>query len=557
MDELEAANADVKAAFSRILAAKRASLSSYLPDDSPVQTTLNGKSDVSHYPDVLSDLSSSKAVLAEGALNVHIGASNLTTSRGSSSSSDNVSEDQDRPGSKAFPIVHADASLHADVNLDAIIRGPKVSVDAVDVPSTASSEDGEDLDLAEDDEEIQTSCRARKVAVSDSSEEDMHDNDDDNSSMDDNRDVDHVSFQSVDRLGEPQEVDNSDGGVGFHNTLATDAGILDVAQYNDAMPFVQDSVPDNAENHETVVPLSEGGTCSPHRNRNSSQTVIPSPGRSLTDETGISFLERGSGAKQRGERITRRMKGRSGRNSEKDSTTGTSTKYNEQPGEFESSSSTAISRDKNDHKQTSWGISQPIEQVNEIVEPGVKAFSQKSMSLGTWTTIGASSPLPDAESTIMIDELQSSSPRPHSQTNTGNSKFNPRSTDNDPLFILTESQPPFPYSQWPSNLEDHRASNDSEDEQKVHASIRSGSQPKTIQPPKYRRLTDIANQHAFFSTSTPKMRPTRSSGNKLADMYGRFGAEEIESDSDAESDSDSDAQADSHIPKSRIAGQTG
>ena len=591
MDELEAANADVKAAFSRILAAKRVSLSSSLVDNSLVQhsknadvpargqharhpetvtlqTTLNGKRDASYRPNALSELSGSKAVPAEGASNT--GISDHTT-RSSSRSSDKVREDQSQLGSTPFPIVPVDASLHANVDLDAIIRGPKVPVDAVgDIQSAASSEDEQDLDLAEDEEEVHTSRHVRGIAASNSSETDIQDDDDDSGSVDDNHrpllgmdsrgssfshpDGDHVSFQPVDL--EIQGADNSDEGVGSHTDLAADTGMFNAADNNDATLSVQDTVISDAENDETVAPSSgdTGVTSSPHPSRNSSQTVLPSPGRSLTDETSISLPERGSGAKQGGEGIIRRMKGRSGRQSEKDSTAGSLTKYNGQPGEFQlDSSSTIIPMDETNRKQASGGISQLIQQqVNKTVELGAKTFSQKSMSLDTWTTIKASSP---PESTIMIDELRSSSPYSHSQANRGNSNPKPRSTNgNDPLFILTASQPPFPYSQWPNSPENRSALNDSEDEQEVHASIQPRSQPKTSQPPKYRRLTEIANQHAFFSTSTPKTRPARSSSNKLADMYGRSRAEEIESDSDTETDSDSDAQVDSHIPKSRIAG---
>jgi hypothetical protein len=531
---------------------------------------LNGKSHTSQYSDVVSEPSSSRALPADRALKARDGASDLTTNCSSSRSSSGESEDQNRLGTSSLPIVPVDTSLYADVDLDALIRGPKVSVNTIaDVPSTASSEDEQGLDLAEDDEEIQTSRRGRRIAAFESSEEDVDDDDDNSGSMDNNQhpslsmdsrdsypshpDEDYISFQLVDRLGKSQEVDNS-GDVAFHAALAADTAMFHLADHNDATPPALACVPDTAEHDSAVVQLSESRTCVADLVQ-PPQTEIPVPGRSPREESSISCPESGSGEKQRGEGIIRRMKGRSGRCSGKDPAAGTPTKYDGQPGhpgEFEPDLSTAISMDENSHKQRDR--CQPVQQqANEVVKPGAEAFSQNSMSLDTWTILRASSPIPDAESTIMIDELRSSSPGSHSQVNTGNSNSNPTLTNgNDPLFILTESQPPFPYSQW-SSPKDYRASNDSEDEQEVHAAIQQ-LQPKTVQPPKYRRLTDIASQHGFFSTSTPKLRPARSSSNKLADMYGRSGADEIESDSDTESDSDSEAQVDSHIPKSRIAG---
>jgi hypothetical protein len=584
-DELEAANADVKAAFSRILAAKRASLSSSLADHSLIQhsestdvphkgqlirhsetatpqPTLNGKNDISQYSDVVSDPSSSRTVIAEGVLKARGGVSNLTISRSSSGSSDDESEDQNRLGPTQSPIVPVDALQYADLDLDALIRGPKVSAKVIaDLSSTGSSED-EGLDLAEDDEERQTSRPARKIVASDSSEDTDDDDDDDDRcpspSMDSRGsspqpDVDNISFQLVDRLGRSQEIDNS-GDVAFHAALAADTAMFKLADHNDATLSVLDPVPDAADNDATLVQSSEGGTplADPvHPMHGSQQTEIPSVPQSPPVGTSITFPESGSAEKQRREGIIRRMKGRSGRYSERDSAAGTPRKYNgQQPEELDPDSAIAISMDGNGHKQGDRSLSQQVQgQANGII-----TSAEKSMSLDTWTTLRASSPLPETESTIMIDELRSSSPGSQSQLIPGklNSKP-PLTSSDDPLFILTESQPPFPYSQW-SNPEDHQASNDSEDEQEVQASVQSQSQAKTTQPPKYRRLTDIAGHRSFFSTPSQNLRPTRSSSNKLADMYGRTGVEEIESASDSDSDSDAQVPVRSHIPKSRIAG---
>jgi hypothetical protein len=222
------------------------------------------------------------------------------------------------------------------------------------------------------------------------------------------------------------------------------------------------------------------------------------------------------------------MKGRSGKYSDKDSVAGTST---------------VISMDENGQTQVD------PQQTHDNAMVTIEGSPDKTMSMAAWTTLRASSPPPDVESTIMIDELQSSSPG--SQVNVKNLILTPPSSHH-PLFILTESQPPFPYSQWNGDgPDDNQDSNDSEDED-GHASRHSQSQSKTVQPP-YRKLTDIANQH--FPTLKLNIRPALSPGNKLENMYGISG--EVDSDSDTESDTDSDVpvtQKSSHIPKSRIAG---
>lgn len=565
-NELEAANADVKAAFSRILAAKRASLSSSSADHYLVQHSekidlphegltirhsevaisqpaLKGKSNISHHSDVVSEPSSSRAVIAEEASKAH-DASHLTTSRSSSGSPDDEYEDLNRLGPTMLPIVSAVASP-SDVDLDALIRGPKIYVKAIaDVPSTEGSENGQGSDLVEDDEEEQTSRRARRIVAADSSEEADTDGDDDDGhsllsmnsqgSSSPHPDLDHISFQLVDRLEKSQEVDNS-GDVAFHAALAADIAVFKLADHNDATVSMVDYVPETADNGAAVVRSSQGSTRPVNRLHNSPPTSPhPSP---------------------RVEGIIRRMKGRSGKHAERDFVFGIPIKFNGQPQEFDHDSSTARSVDKNNHKRSDQSIFQPVqEQAGKIITIEAEASSQKSMSLDTWTTLRASSP-PDAES-IMIDELRSSSPGSHSQVMTGKRNSNaPSKSKGDPLFVLTKSQPPFPYSQW----NNAHASNDSEDEEEVQASIQAQSQPKTTQPkatqpPKYRRLTDIAGQRPIFSTPNPNLRPAHSSSYKLADMYGRSGVEEIESDTDTDSDSDAQVPVNSHIPKSRIAG---
>jgi len=133
----------------------------------------------------------------------------------------------------------------------------------------------------------------------------------------------------------------------------------------------------------------------------------------------------------------------------------------------------------------------------------------------------------------------------------------------DPLFILTESQPPFPYSQW--NSVEHFGESplqgvpripsptESADEEEVEVSVKSVPRNQKSRAP-YRKLTDITSQQTLFSTPA-LLRPASfpSLRNKLNDLYGRDGQEE-ESDPESDSGSDADGEAKSHIPKSRRAG---
>lgn len=169
-------------------------------------------------------------------------------------------------------------------------------------------------------------------------------------------------------------------------------------------------------------------------------------------------------------------------------------------------------------------------------------------SLNTWETLKLSSPSNDAESPSMRDELLSSSfgaskhPSQRSPT-----------TVNEPLFLLTESQPPFPFSQWDNSIPPGSA-NDSEDEQEVEASIKS-SRPTQGTASSYRRLTDIASQRLLFSTP-PVFQPARfpSSKGKLDDLYGTTREDEDEDEDDSSSDEEAN---DSHIPQLRRAGKLG
>lgn len=210
--------------------------------------------------------------------------------------------------------------------------------------------------------------------------------------------------------------------------------------------------------------------------------------------------------------------------------------------------------------------------------PATPSSIIQSQSLDTWTTLTQSSPHAEPESSLMVDQLQSSSPS-HSRVpspveeHPAHDQFDPadttlnadRTLEANPLFILTESQPPFPYSQWAETqieepeddepLDDHKSASPTEDEEDEVASTVDARPKSASTASSYRRLTDIASQHTLFSTpvsSRPAFAPVVK--GKLNEMYGKAMEDEDDDDDESGSDSDSDAEETSHIPKSRRAG---
>ena len=182
-------------------------------------------------------------------------------------------------------------------------------------------------------------------------------------------------------------------------------------------------------------------------------------------------------------------------------------------------------------------------------------------SLNTWEVLNDSSSLVGDITMMMEDELQSS---PSAQTpfpkiangqSTKESEHDPASQDNgpeEPLFILTQSQPGFPYSQWATGHGPESA-NDSEDEEEVAAVVKP-QLARQMASHSFRRLTDITASQQLFQAPI-KMQPSQlaSSKDTSNDPYGRKGKESESEESDTESDSDEDTPT--HIPKERRAGR--
>ncbi|KAK0461224.1 uncharacterized protein EV420DRAFT_187276 [Desarmillaria tabescens] len=187
----------------------------------------------------------------------------------------------------------------------------------------------------------------------------------------------------------------------------------------------------------------------------------------------------------------------------------------------------------------------------------------RRQSLDTWEILKTSSPNTDADSSLNYDELVSMNQDELTSSTPNDRRLAPQVTKrqtadssdlhdsqptDDPLFLPSESQRPFPYSQYQAGTDDQVDANDSDDEDEVEATVKSGPD---VTASSFRRLTDIGSQRSFFSSQTPGWQKADFSRPTLQDLYGN--GPEDESDSSDE-DNDSGDEKTSHIPQSRRAG---
>lgn len=185
--------------------------------------------------------------------------------------------------------------------------------------------------------------------------------------------------------------------------------------------------------------------------------------------------------------------------------------------------------------------------VSSLRDPTPKSATDEPPS--AWTVL-KETPLKEtpSNSSMMVDELHSSPMTTQGRDpSTGGAQTGNCAHRENPLFILTESQVPFPYSQ--RETPGKRASpKGSEDE--VEAETFVQPTPGRATAP-YRKLTEIASEHSKFMT--PSLRPASFPSTRQLLDYGTPLAHEVD-DIDTEDTSDSDAGGGSHIPKGRRAG---
>ncbi|KAJ3733475.1 hypothetical protein DFJ43DRAFT_1153094 [Lentinula guzmanii] len=178
-----------------------------------------------------------------------------------------------------------------------------------------------------------------------------------------------------------------------------------------------------------------------------------------------------------------------------------------------------------------------------------------------WVTLhaGPSSPA-DPESSRGSDELHSSPERERASPT-----VQPDVDPEAPLFIASESQINFPYSQFQDIDADSdngaadapvsvsRLEEDSEEEDEVQHTITPITPRQTRRTSTaYRGLSEIASQNKFFTGFHPNLVATSTPHNSKEDLYGPLS----QAYNDDVSDSGSESEAEkSHIPKARRAGK--
>lgn len=185
-------------------------------------------------------------------------------------------------------------------------------------------------------------------------------------------------------------------------------------------------------------------------------------------------------------------------------------------------------------------------------------------SVPGWTTL---TPVPpEHDSSIVRDELTLSSPlsrksgankkgvKKTMKQSTGRTNESlPITSSDNPLFVPSASQLPYPYSQK-LHVKELPAVDRSDSESEVTNSPTNGRTPHT-----YRRLSEIHDKKLFTRRSSLNIAESKSSKTDgTISLYGKNGkrGDDVgdESDSDSDSDSDPELKISSHIPKARMAG---
>ena len=191
--------------------------------------------------------------------------------------------------------------------------------------------------------------------------------------------------------------------------------------------------------------------------------------------------------------------------------------------------------------------------VKNALETKKSAISDAEQSLASWAVLEGNS-LAESETLKMVDELRYSPDMPDfptpAQRPISSTVVNGVSKAPDALFLHSESQQSFPYSQYPKFSQEPPGSEDEEDE--VQASVIK-PQMTTKSSSKFRSLTEIASQPALFTTmNLTKINNTK---EEAMNLYGRTSKDEEESEDSDTSESDAGVKAQtSHIPLSRRAG---
>lgn len=511
-----------------------------------------------------------------------------------SDGSDDSSDDEYLRQANELSSISHDPKFLEELNLEDLIRGPiSAAAQIADLDSSDNSEDdegeNEENQVLEEDEPKVPRRSQNFSGVLDSSDEADSGVDEALSTTEEpptpndaplQRDLDsgtdHVSFQNVDRTGESQEVDRS-ADIAFGAALEMDTAMMDPAAvppstYSDSETEAVQSLAPSSQGAVLVktagaTPLNRTSLSALPAGPSATQPLVSTPLTGLRDSP--SAHDTRDDPKPAG--MIQRMKTRNGKTPTSERNLETQTMAHTPHTRFSQASqsvrdSVARRTRAATRRETLGTMTPPVSsgRQSRLILPAsqstedlnVASTSETVMSLDAWATLKPSSPMLDADATMMVDEL-ASSPSHHDHVDVNNPNENKYSQDGpaeDPLFIQSESLLPFPYSQRNAeSQEEFHQKPDKNNKINTLSQGKSRDKLKQRQSLRYRRLTDITSDHGFLSSTPTNLRATRSStaAQRATDMYGR--KDEIESESDSDS-GNSDAREESHIPKSRMAG---
>ena len=472
--------------------------------------------------------------------------------------------------SSISPLLHG-TSLYAKMDLDAIVRGPTVSISAANIAFSETSEEEDGQDLEEDEDDVKQNARHIRSRLAGSSSEEEDSDDGSNANHNDVDDpprsmasplldtsTERFSFRGAGCFDEAHKMDTT-GDAAFRDAMTADSAILEVTDLTSTSAesgvcMVPSSI---SRPQSPVTPTSASaptGTGTPAlptqiieeslEARNSDQAI---DGHPAPAEPGQMKREaRGSKGKTMGLATPESGKGKREANSNQSDSIARRTRKASRLHTLSSlvppSLPNVPGRQSRTIKRSNTFQAKATsdETASKLREPGAATG---------WTVLPASSPVLEGES-MLVDELQSSSPGSRVGEEGVKGAVNGHGRKQDPLFLHSASQPSFPYSQWTGGesqrTEHDSIVNDSEVEMPGEAMQRP---EKSKGGDMYRGLTEIASKGKIF---TPPTRAKLGPENKLRDMYGRWMRKEEEA-SESESESDSEGEV-SHIPEGRRAG---
>ncbi|TFK73952.1 hypothetical protein BDN72DRAFT_893419 [Pluteus cervinus] len=443
----------------------------------------------------------------------------------------------------------------AQLDLDAIIRGPVERRRVIDELSSSESED-ERMSSLEDgnDSEVQKKPRRKTGRAVESSDDDANSNSEAEEA--ESSGVRQVLPELTTGRGDVMEVDEPDDDARSKDSTAMD----DVAPLENPLdqPDNNVTIMSGASAPPDVVNNTEIGSSETHPN---ASQIVERPHSPAQIETQVEeYPVVPEAQEQPPPSSQRQLRSRSRKAPEASNSVETlqdglsplASKRTRKPTkkitEMEppplptSTPITTRSRSKGRGVSTPNGSSQAPRKSTTADQTNTNSNTAKiPLSLASWTTLKQTSP--NSSFTSAIDELHSS-PAP-TQMGGASNNTQVRTPPVTPLFLLSNSQTPFPYSQY-------NEPDDIESDREPLPALTPRSRSKTG----FRSLTDIASQPSIFSTPAT-LRPATFPGAKnrhrrISDFYPPSLQDDV-NDSD-ESSSVSGTEKESHIPRGRRAG---